>query len=97
MQPTGDGIALANGDSATSEQQKSGLKDIFGVRLAAQNATGDAQHHWPMPAEQNLKRPMVVGVNELPQKMCVRLGSSLIRNLTEEVSQGLNTALGHIG
>jgi hypothetical protein len=88
---------LANRLRQSRQAQEYRLKDVVGIGGIVDQSPGRTQHHWPVPVEQNLERPMVIGVNELPQKMRVRLASGLIRHLAEAVSQGLNGALGHIG
>jgi hypothetical protein len=50
-----------------------------------------------MPAEKNFESVMVVGINELPQKLAIRLDRGFIGHFVEEVSQGLDGTSGHIG
>jgi hypothetical protein len=47
--------------------------------------------------EEDFEGSMVVSLNELLQKLAVRLARGLVGHFVEEVSQGLNGTPGHVG
>jgi hypothetical protein len=90
-------LPRANRVRQSRQAQEYCLKDVVGIGSIADQAPSGTEHHWPVPVEQNLERPLVVRVNELPQKMRVRLARGLTRHSAQAVYQGPNGELGHIG
>jgi hypothetical protein len=50
-----------------------------------------------VPVEEDFEGSMVVSLDELPQKLAIRLAVGFVGHFVEEVSQGLSGTPGHTG
>ena len=79
------------------QAQERRLKYVVGIGGIVDQAAGRPEHHRAVPFEENLEGPVVIGLDELPQELAVRLAPGFGGHLVEEVSQGLNGTAGHTG
>ncbi len=52
MQPGCQQVGVADGGCSASENEKDGLKSVFGLMLIADKLPADAQHHWPVSGDE---------------------------------------------
>jgi hypothetical protein len=60
------------GAGPLGQQQKRGLKRIFGI-MAFEHALADAQHHGPMPFEDHFKGSLVPSLNKRMKQLAIRV------------------------
>lgn len=73
VQPTRQGVVLANGTQLLSEHQEGGLTRVLGVLGILQDAPADAVNHRPVPAQQSLEGRRLAPGKELLDELPVGL------------------------
>jgi hypothetical protein len=60
VQPAGQRLTSQDGSGSASQDHKSSLKGVLGGMTVAEQSLADAEHHRPMPLDQDRKGGLIV-------------------------------------
>ena len=71
VKPAGNRAGRLNGGGSADQDEKCGLKRVFGVLFVAEDTVADAEDHGTVAAHEDRERPLVALLDEAAQKVAV--------------------------